>query len=162
MLFLFPPPAKWKQGLISLMYLVIMLGLLSCAGAPAWHRVALHVPVLSGQTSEIQHTEPKPCHQISAPLGNRSSYFGQTLVWYHGLNAQLVLEPWHVFLQCVVWVSFLAETNAVNMLWQPHLSCLTLHWGAVKKLISKVPPCQNYIITASVASRPCDVNCVLK
>lgn len=70
-----------------------MLDLLSCAGAPVLHRVALHVPASSGQTSEIQLREPKPCHQICAPLGNRSSYFGQTLVWLYGLNAQLVLEP---------------------------------------------------------------------
>lgn len=70
-----------------------MVDLLSYAGALALHRIALHVSALSGQTGEIQHTEPKPCRQICVPLGNRSSYFEQTLVWSYGLNAQLVLGP---------------------------------------------------------------------
>lgn len=130
---------------------------LSCAGASALHGVALHVPALSGQTREIQHTEPKPCHQVCAPLGSRSSYFGQTLLWSDGLNTQLVLQPWDVFLQCVVWAIFLAKRNAVDMLWQPHLTCFMLHCGAMKKLTSKAPPYQNYVITVSVASRPSDL-----
>lgn len=137
-----------------------MLGLLSCAAAPALHRVALHVPVLlSGQTCEIQHREPKSCHQIC------SSGKQKQLLW---------TDP-----ALVLWAECPAGAGAMRCF--PAVCCLgcffsqkKCSWHALaasscmlyfalwsNEESPKTPPCQNCIITLSVASRPSDVNLIV-
>lgn len=137
-----------------------MLGLLSCAAAPALHRVALHVPVLlPGQTCEIQHREPKSCHQIC------SSGKQKQLLW---------TDP-----ALVLWAECPAGAGAMRCF--PAVCCLgwffsqkKCSWHALaasscmlyfalwsNEESPKTPPCQNCIITLSVASRPSDVNLIV-
>lgn len=65
------------------------------------------------------------------------------------------------YFPAVCCLGFLAKGSAVDMLWQPHFTYFSLYWGAMKKLISKASPCQNYIITVSVVSRPSGANLIL-
>lgn len=161
MLFLLPLPAKWKPGLTSLMYLVYTLGLLSCAEA-----LSCLPQGCTAHASVIRADQWDPAHRTKA-LPSNLCYSGtlKQLLW---TDSGLML--WAEcpagfgamrYFPAVCCLGFLAKRNAVDMLWQPHFTYFSLYWGAMKKLISKAPPCQNYIITVSVVSRPSGANLIL-
>lgn len=117
-LFPLPLPPKCKQGLISILYLVMYAGfILSCAQTSALHRVALHVAAVARQTNKIKQVVLKTCHQICMHLwAIEEIIFGQALVLSSGLIAHLLLEQLDAFLRCIVLVSFfqLKETQFMS------------------------------------------------
>lgn len=102
----------------------VVLGLLPCTGLHCMCQCYQGRPARSSTQNQSPAIKPLLHWAIEAAALDR-------LLCCYRLNAQLVLEPWDVCLQCVVWVSFLAERIAVDMLWQPHicdLLCIVEQW----------------------------------